>query len=176
MQPDCPDTSSVMQSSARNAKSRRLGLSSLERKSLTEVVFSREVYASLCSLTQSIACEVSGLLYGHFDFETAMLHVTSWQICTGAVQTETECVIDIDELLFLSTLPRKGGERFVGIFHSHVKGEPVPSLVDHYLLRFSPFIWTITGYSSQSCTPAIRNYAAVSGCVKEIRGGISASE
>lgn len=149
-----------------NRKSRRLGLSSEERKGLSQIVLPSDVYKSLCLFSENSPLEVSGALCGFI--KSTELFITSWHTCRNVANSATECMIDIDELLVLSLQYQKSGSRLVGAFHSHANQEPIPSWVDCYFLKYSPFIWAISGYSQQQQATTVKYFISSNGCVREL--------
>ena len=143
-------------------KSIRLGLSTLERAHLTDVRVSPLVRDELYSKFDESAEEICGSLFGELTNST--LALTELQMFPNVAQSEREFAISVDEMVLAIG---HHSQRLVGIFHSHPRAEPAPSILDLQFLTVTPFVWAIIG-KIESLAPSMRFFVYADAHVKEI--------
>ena len=144
----------------------RLGLSPRERGVLGKVVLSSPLLNEILFHSEKPNCEICGALYG--TFAEATVRLSHLYLCPNHSQSPSEFAIDIEEMA--ATWPPTGGarRRLVGVFHSHPRGEPTPSVYDLPFLRCSQMLWAISGRTPSSRSPEVRFFIHVDGVTKEV--------
>jgi len=145
----------------------RLGLSSLERASVTSISVASRVADELCSFAAASTMEVCGVLYGIVE-ETRLL-VRGMRPCMNQAALGYEFALDLDEL-FAARPPFQ--QRLVGIFHSHPESEPVPSEFDRSYLAGTGLVWGIIGKAPSMPRVEARFFVYCHG-IKELRTTLS---
>jgi proteasome lid subunit RPN8/RPN11 len=108
--------------------------------------------------------EIAAWLYG--DVSGTRIVVENWSLCASPDLEREQTRVCVERLPDLSS---GGVGRLIGIAHTHPLDPPVPSLVDHYFLERSPFLWLIVGRDLVTAEAAVAAFGGGTALVKSLR-------
>lgn len=139
-------------------------------KKIRELEISQLHLAALVALaSMSVEKEVCGLMGGTFRRDVAMDNVamvkTLYPIDNIALNPTTTFRLDERQQIRALYSIAKGGEEFVGIFHSHPHGPDRPSASDLGLNAYPEVVYCILFPEGMSTRPLAENYSLYGGMV-----------
>jgi len=114
-----------------------------------EVIFSRRAYDAMLNIVKNrYPLEACGVMFGNVSGYTAT--VVEVEEIKNVLESKYRFWFDVGEWMNSILKAKKRGLEYIGLFHSHVRGSPIPSLADrHRMLECPEEIWIIVSYTPE---------------------------
>jgi len=120
------------------------------QEKVRKVILSKSAYKNIISIVESCyPKEACGVMFGKIKESTAI--ITEVIKIKNVLESSYRFWFDVIEWMDIILKAKKRNLEYIGLFHSHPKGSPIPSLADrHRMLECPEEIWIIVSYTPDS--------------------------